>query len=432
MLTAAAVAVLAAMAWGSVERFPPPELPANHPIPQPTTPAPRGGDLALLDVAVLLATLTLATLFAIRLRNRKLMLATMLFSLAYLGFYRRGCVCPIGAIGNVSSALAGGYVLPVVVLIFFLAPLVTALVAGRTFCASVCPLGAIQDVVALKPVKVPFWLEQILGLMAYLYLGVAVLLAWTGSGFVICQYDPFVSFFRLSGAWNMLAIGVALLAIGVFFARPYCRLLCPYGVLLRLLSRVSWKRVRITPSECIRCRLCEDACPYGAIRPPTDTRPLDRRRGKLILACLLALAPVLTAAGALTAHRLSGALWQADATIRLAQRVSAEKAGEFSDTTKASEAFYRSGGDVDALMAQARQKQLDLANGSTWLGAFVGLVIALKIIGLHTRRRRQDFEADPAACMACGRCYNYCPVHRAERTGDYVTLEKLRAAKSNT
>jgi ferredoxin len=432
LLTAIAVATLAAMAWGSVERFPPPELPADHPLPQPTTPAPRGGDLALLDVAVLLATLALASVFAVVLRNRKLMLATMLFSLAYFGFYRRGCVCPIGAIGNVSWALAGGYVLPAVVLVFFLAPLATALITGRTFCASVCPLGAMQDVVALKPVKVPFWLEQILGLMAYLYLALAVLLAWTGSGFAICQYDPFVSFFRLSGAWNMLAIGVALLAIGVFFARPYCRLFCPYGVLLRLLSRVSWKRVRITPAECIRCRLCEDACPYGAIRPPTDTRPTDRRRGKLILACLLALAPVLTAAGALGARRLSGVLWQANPTVRLAQRVAAERAGEFSDTTKASEAFYRSSGNFEALMAQARQKQVDLADGATWLGAFMGLVIALKLIGLHTRRRRQDFEADPAACLACGRCYNYCPVHRAHRTGDFATLEKLKAATSKT
>ncbi|MCL5098356.1 MAG: molybdopterin-dependent oxidoreductase, partial [Candidatus Omnitrophica bacterium] len=37
--------------------------------------------------------------------------------------------------------------------------------------------------------------------------GAAVLFAATGSGFIICQYDPFVSFFRRSGSVNMLAIG---------------------------------------------------------------------------------------------------------------------------------------------------------------------------------------------------------------------------------
>ncbi len=61
----------------------------------------------------------------------------------------------------------------------------------------------------------------------------------------------------------MLILGACFLVIGLFIGRPYCRYLCPYGALLRPLSRLSRWHVRIPPEECINCRLCADACPYG-------------------------------------------------------------------------------------------------------------------------------------------------------------------------
>jgi polyferredoxin len=65
----------------------------------------------------------------------------------------------------------------------------------------------------------------------------------------------------------MLVVGGAVLVLSTFIGRPYCRFLCPYGVLLGWLSRLSWSGVTITPDECVVCRLCEDACPFGAIEP---------------------------------------------------------------------------------------------------------------------------------------------------------------------
>ena len=152
--------------------------------------------------------LGLASWLIYKRRSRKGLVALSIFSLLYFGFWRKGCVCAIGSVQNVALALCDrGYAVPLGVSAFFVLPLAFALFAGRSFCAAVCPHGALQDLVLLKPVKVPPWLEQALSVLPYIYLGAGVLFAATGSAFIICQYDPFVPIFRMSGRTLMVLSG---------------------------------------------------------------------------------------------------------------------------------------------------------------------------------------------------------------------------------
>jgi len=404
------ILILCGTALG-VERFPPPDFESGYGLPQTTVPPARESVYEYADVAVLLAALSLSSYLVIRKRSRRAIFALMLFSLFYFGFWRKGCVCPIGAGQNiVLSVFDNGYAVPFVVVLVFLLPLVFTLFFGRTFCAAVCPLGAIQDLVVLKPITVPLWLESPLRLLAYLYLGAAVLLAATGSSFIICRYDPFVSFFRLSGNLNVVIIGACLLVTGVFVGRPYCRFLCPYGVILRQLSRVSKWRVTITPDDCINCRLCEDSCPFGAIRESTADWPRrDYNKSKTRLAILIILLPVLTLSGALATRAASGWLSRAHPTVRLADRIYLEESGKVADTTDASLAFRGSGRQIDELYTDASNIQSKIGLGSLILGVFIGLLIGLKLIKHSIRWHRVDYEAERASCLACGRCFDYCP-----------------------
>ena len=127
---------LVAPSISAEQRFPPPDFESGHKLPEMTTPLPRASWLASADVAVLAVCLGVATYLIYRRRSRKGLIALSLFSLAYFGFYRNGCICAIGSIQNVALALAGeGYAAPVTAILFFTLPLGVALFAGRAFCA---------------------------------------------------------------------------------------------------------------------------------------------------------------------------------------------------------------------------------------------------------------------------------------------------------
>lgn len=412
-----ALIILCEAASGA-ERFPPPEfIETEHVIPSPAVPNPRQDIYEYIDVAVLVAALALSSYLVLKKRSRRRILILMVFSLVYFGFWREGCVCPIGAIQNVVlSIFDSDYAMPLTVTLFFLLPLVFTLLFGRTFCAAVCPLGAVQDLVALKPVPIPKWLESGLRLIAYVYLGAAVLFAATGSAFVICRYDPFVSFFRLTGSLNILILGGCFLVIGVFIGRPYCRFVCPYGLILRQLSRISKRRVTITPDECIKCRLCEDSCPFGAIGEPTADWPADYyKRSKGRLAFLILLVPVLVAVCGWAGSSMKAAASRAHATVRLAERIYLEDTGKAEGTTDASDAFRAMGKDTRELYGEASAIVEEFGLGGWLCGGFVGLVIGLRLIGLSVRRQRTDYEAERAGCVACGRCFEYCPREHLRR-----------------
>ncbi|MHB1456475.1 MAG: 4Fe-4S binding protein [Armatimonadota bacterium] len=407
-----------------VERFPPPDFTSGYQLKIPTTPPARSDIFAYIDISILTLALGLAAYLVIWRRSRRGIVLLTIFSLLYFGFYRHGCICPIGAIQNTALAISSpGYSLPLIAAVFLLLPLIFALFFGRVFCAAVCPLGAAQDVVLRKPLNVPSWLAQPLSLIPWIYLGAAILFASTGTAFIICKYDPFVSFFRLSGSTLMLSVGAGMLGISVFVGRPYCRFLCPYGALLRLVSPFAKWRITITPDKCIQCRLCEKSCPFGEIRIPTpEDSSTNRKEGKRRLIIWLALLPVLIGIGA-ASGRLGGmGLARANYDVKLASQLWHKEQKSPGVPTDQITAFQKTGKPNAIAYEKALSIQHEFKTGGMLLGGWIGLVIAIKMIMLSIRRRRADYEADAAGCVGCGRCYSSCPVEQSR----FEDLESIK------
>lgn len=392
-------------------RFPAPEFESGYKFPETTIPQATTETRQWIDVAVFAAALSLATWFAVKRHSRRGVFWLMIFSLLYFGFYKQGCICPIGSIQNVALSLFNShYALPVTVLIFFVLPLLFALVFGRVFCASVCALGAIQDLVAIKPVQLPRKITIGLSVIPYAYLGLAVLLAATNTGFLICRFDPFIGFFRRTGNAPYLYLGAAFLLVGVFIARPYCRFFCPYGVLLGLLSRLSRWHLAITPTNCVSCRLCENSCPFDYIEKPNlGLARENRQTGVRRLGYMFLMLPVLVALCAWVGHRLSIPLSRYNSTVAVAEQFLAEKQNPELEPTLETKTFRSKGVTESELVQNALAIRSQMDFGGWLVGGFVGLVFGLKLIGFSMVRTQKDYEVDRTHCFSCARCCTYCP-----------------------
>ncbi|MDC0584736.1 4Fe-4S binding protein, partial [Bacteroidales bacterium] len=198
MLLAYTFLMLATGLDAQEQRFPKPDFESGYVQPSTTTPEPRSLSLEYIDVLILIGVMALAAYFALKVRSRKGLMWLSIFSLLYFGFYREGCICSVGSIQNMALALfSDSYRISIPVILFFTAPLLFSLFFGRVFCASACPLGVIQDLLIIRPIKLSSGLQKALGLFPYIYLGLAVLYAATGTDFIICRFDPFVGIFRL-------------------------------------------------------------------------------------------------------------------------------------------------------------------------------------------------------------------------------------------
>lgn len=424
----------------AVQRFPKPEFESGYEQPQTLLPSPRAEILAIMDVFVLVVALAAVTWMVLKRRSRLGVFLISLFSLIYFGFYREGCVCSVGSIQNVTLALFDPtYILPMTVVAFFLIPLLFTHFFGRTFCAGVCPFGAIQDLVALRPQPLGSRLNAVLGLLPYIYLGLAILYAATGTDFIICRYDPFVGIFRFNASFGMFLFAGGLLLSGIFIARPYCRFLCPYGVILNWISRFSRKHMTITPAECIQCRLCEKSCPYDAIKIPVTAKNPESRTGlmkKLILISLLL--PFLMFAGGWAGSHIHETLAGVNKTVRLSKELIIAEKDIPEQTRKATgvtardpagggkppnnelrpeqpesfelKAFRSSGKPALAVYTEAIDILHRFFIGGWILGGFIGLVTGLMIAGRLISRYNPDYVPHKGNCFSCGKCMDYCPV----------------------
>lgn len=398
----------------AVARFPKPDFESGYEYPDIKHPVPMELMWNILDIVLLVAMMGIVAWAIHKKESRKAIFSISIVSVLYFGFFRSGCVCSVGSIQNVVLALTDStYNLSWFVLLLFILPIVFTLLFGRVFCAGVCPLGAIQEIVNIKNFRISRAISQALGVIPWIYLGFAILYAATRSQFIICQFDPFIGIFRMGGDMGMIIFGIMLLLLSTVVARPFCQFLCPYGALLSIFGRFSIKKMEVTKKGCINCTLCHNSCPVDALRPPyANKQKEERSQGVKRLLLYFLMLPLLTCAGALLLGTNSDNLSMANKDVYLYELLQQQEADPEMEMPLEVVAFHEMGSSVEELSAKVEDIKSQFSLYAYLVGALIGFVIGMKLINLSVKRTRKTYEIDHSACVACGKCFDYCPQNK--------------------
>jgi len=115
--------------------------------------------------------------------------------------------------------------------------------------------------------------------------------------------------------------------------------------------------------------------------------------------------------------------------VQLAARLAHEDATGLTGRTLESDAFRDTGEPTQALFARAHAVRGRFLIGGAALGAFLGLVVALKVGAQVVEDPVDVYHIDHARCLACARCFRYCPREQVRRRRD---SEQGTAVSSDT
>lgn len=189
-------------------------------------------------------------------------------SVAVLGFYKGACPCPIQSLQYVVLNLFG-HAYKWQTLIYLLGLIPITYLFGRVFCGWVCHMGAVQEFLFLGSRFHILQSERAQVLMRRIRLVALVALvaqvAITQSN-LYKKIDPFAVLYNFNSAtllgWVLLA---ALVVSSVLIHRPFCKTLCPVGLILGWVSKIPGASVLGPGGDCLGCSTCSNACRINAI-----------------------------------------------------------------------------------------------------------------------------------------------------------------------
>ncbi len=266
------------------------QLPRSH-ILMPPVPAWieawRESKTKVIIQAALFALLTLILAFQAKIAqsrraHRIIRNSFLLFVLVWEGWIAGGQLSIVNVINYMEAPFRhfefGFYLAdPLIVMIVIYTAISLVLLGRGVFCGWLCPFGALQELLAqfARFIGLPQW-NPPESVQNYLWLGkyvAAALILVTAAlsidmGARVAEVEPFntVITSHFTRPWPYVFYACALLMIGLFTERAFCRFLCPLGGVLALADRLHLVDLLKRRPECgSPCHLCEHSCPVKAI-----------------------------------------------------------------------------------------------------------------------------------------------------------------------
>lgn len=226
-------------------------------------------------IAILLYTILAGILIKFK-ATRKLRGLFLVIGLVILGFYRGG--------PGVISSFQNTYLLILGVkvnwqaAVLFVGLIPVTYLFGKVFCGWVCYLGAIQEFLYIGKVKI-FQSERAQKIMKIIRIvaTLALLIQLTFTKMILWdEIGPFKTAINLfsPNLTGYILLGIILVS-SVFIYRPFCKTICPVGLVHGFVSKIPGASVLGISNSCAGCKTCNTSCQINAITRDGKTSKLD-------------------------------------------------------------------------------------------------------------------------------------------------------------
>ncbi|MBT8423521.1 MAG: NosR/NirI family protein [Silicimonas sp.] len=255
----------------------------------------RDKAVEIAGLGVMLAVLTVVFFFQMQATRHEraffwFRMGFLSVSLVWLGWMMNAQLSVVNLMALAAALQSGfswdAFLLDPLVFIQWFAVAAALLFWGRgAYCGWLCPFGALQEltnrigrVFRIPQVELPWGLHERLWALKYMiFLGLfGVSLGSIAMAEALAEIEPFKTAIILKFVrdWPFVVFAVALLIVGLFVERFYCRYLCPLGAALAIPARIrmfDWlKRYATCGSP---CQTCANECPVEAIHPTGEINP---------------------------------------------------------------------------------------------------------------------------------------------------------------
>ena len=210
--------------------------------------------------------------------------------------------CPIGSLQAVAAGIKHQISFYVIGILMMIGTL-----GGRFVCGWICPFGFFQELLYKIPtkkikMKKPFRIGKYFFLIFFVLIMPAFLTNDLGLGLpYFCKYIcpagtleagiPLVIVnTAIRGAIGImfylkLILLVIIIVFSILISRPFCRAICPLGAIYSLFNPISFYRMNVDISKCIKCDICRKNCPVDIkiYENPNDLECV--RCGKCVSKC---------------------------------------------------------------------------------------------------------------------------------------------------
>jgi NAD-dependent dihydropyrimidine dehydrogenase PreA subunit len=163
---------------------------------------------------------------------------------------------------------------PVVIIFSFIFFSIFSILGSKLICSWGCPLGALQEVIFNIPIykeKFRYQLPFIISFSVRLILFILFFLLLFGIGLGVSNYVFYrdVNYFNIFDFHKLTLFASLTLPIfilsSLYLYRPFCQLICPYGLYAWLLENFAVNKIIIIEDKCTKCLKCIKSCPTQAM-----------------------------------------------------------------------------------------------------------------------------------------------------------------------